>query len=234
MINVPNEFYFLLLNLRACISFKIKCLVAYIFNGHFFRKKNIIDYIKTNKRIKIHFGSTHEIPGFFNSQILGKNPINITKKTPFENNTVDTIFSTHVIEHLHKNEILFFLKECYRILKPGGVNIIMTPSISKIVKTLYIDNEIKNRDYLLERQKKWASNTELNSCSYINGVFRNYGHRFILDSSFIKKECEKIGYKNIDVCKNFENPDKNINLYLKEHKKDYGWDLETETFLLFK
>ena len=49
MINVPNEFNFLLLNLRAYISFKIKCLVAYIFNGHFLEKKTLLTILKLTR-----------------------------------------------------------------------------------------------------------------------------------------------------------------------------------------
>tara|TARA_B100000886_G_C20408650_1_gene485976 strand:+ start:409 stop:1113 length:705 start_codon:yes stop_codon:yes gene_type:complete len=234
MINVPNEINFLLSNIRAFLSFKIKYFIAKILKGHYFINKNISNYLINNNKAKIHYGSTFHIPGFFNSQIIGKNPIDITKKTPFENDSINTIFSTHVIEHLHKNQIIFFLKECYRVLEPDGVNIIMTPSLSKIIKILYLNNDSKNKEFLLLRQKKWEKENHLNSCSYLNGIFRNYGHRFILDFDFIEFEAKKIGYKDIRVCDNNNTPDKEINSYIKEKKNDVSWNLETETFLLFK
>ena len=60
--------------------------------------------------MKLHLGSTYNIEGFFNSQIIGENPINITNRLPFKNDLFEIIFSTHVIEHLHRKEIIFFKK----------------------------------------------------------------------------------------------------------------------------
>ena len=39
MINSSNEFNYLIINAKAYLSFKIKCIIAFIFNGHFIRKK---------------------------------------------------------------------------------------------------------------------------------------------------------------------------------------------------
>ena len=45
----------------------------------------------------------------------------IEKKFPFKDNEFDVIFSNQVIEHVKDCD--FFMKEVYRILKPGGVTI---------------------------------------------------------------------------------------------------------------
>jgi len=42
-------------------------------------------------------------------------------RLPFDNNTINFIFSEHFLEHLFFDESLSLLKECYRILKPFGV-----------------------------------------------------------------------------------------------------------------
>ena len=47
-------------------------------------------------------------------------------KLPFKNNFFDYIFSKSVIEHFYYPEEI--LKECYRVLKPGGKIITMCPS----------------------------------------------------------------------------------------------------------
>lgn len=234
MINTSNELHFLILNIKSYISFKIKNIFFFLIYGHYFRIDNFKEYIKKNKILKIHFGSTDEIDGFFNSQIIGKNPINITKKLPINNNTISTIFTSHVIEHLHKKEIIIFLKESFRVLKPGGKNIILTPSLDKIINILYVNKDIDSKNKLLERQKKWAKENEINSCSYINGLFRNYGHRFIVNFEFLKNEAEKIGYTKINIVKNDEIPDIEINNYIKNYKNDDGWNLETESYILEK
>lgn len=49
-------------------------------------------------------------------------------KMPFKNNSFDKAISSEVLEHL-KNDVLA-LKEIYRILKPGGILVVSTPSIN--------------------------------------------------------------------------------------------------------
>jgi SAM-dependent methyltransferase len=44
---------------------------------------------------------------------------------PFEDNTFDFIFSKSVIEHVYNTDN--FLDESYRVLKPGGIMVLMTP-----------------------------------------------------------------------------------------------------------
>ena len=51
----------------------------------------------------------------------GKNPI------PFENGDVDGIYAYHFLEHLDKKDLLALLKECQRVLRPGGLFNIAVP-----------------------------------------------------------------------------------------------------------
>lgn len=43
-----------------------------------------------------------------------------TKKLRFKSCSVDYIYSSHMLEHLFKDDAIFFIKECFRILKKGG------------------------------------------------------------------------------------------------------------------
>ncbi len=52
-------------------------------------------------------------------------------------NSIDVISSIHMIEHLGFEEILLFLKECYRTLKSGGILIIETPNPLNILIATY-------------------------------------------------------------------------------------------------
>ena len=56
---------------------------------------------------------------------------------PFENQTFDVVFSKSVIEHLFNPDN--FIKECHRVLKPGGRIIIMTPDWSSLMKIFFDD-----------------------------------------------------------------------------------------------
>lgn len=43
------------------------------------------------------------------------------------------VFSSHLIEHLHRSEALLLLRECRRVLRPGGICRIVTPDLSVLI-----------------------------------------------------------------------------------------------------
>lgn len=47
---------------------------------------------------------------------------------PFADNSVDSIESSHFVEHLTGQERVAFFNECYRVLKVGGLCAVVTPS----------------------------------------------------------------------------------------------------------
>jgi len=57
---------------------------------------------------------------------------NIKNKLPFLDNSVDVIYHSHVLEHLNKLEAAKFIKDCYKVLKPGGVMRVVIPDLEQI------------------------------------------------------------------------------------------------------
>lgn len=53
----------------------------------------------------------------------------------YPENTFDAIVMSHVIEHVYQPEA--FLIECYRILKPGGTLVVLTPNASGWIQRQY-------------------------------------------------------------------------------------------------
>lgn len=91
----------------------------------FFMEENIygveISQIRINRCMKI---------GWKNVYLLSKK-----EKLPFKDNFFDMINFDQVIEHIPKREIGFYLSEIKRVLKPGGIIILMTPNYP--IKRLY-------------------------------------------------------------------------------------------------
>ena len=54
--------------------------------------------------------------------MFGHLPINIGRSLPFNNEEIDLIYTIHVVEHLPQEDFKYFLGECLRILKNGGIN----------------------------------------------------------------------------------------------------------------
>jgi len=94
-------------------------------------------------KVKINVGSglKHRLgPDWKNLDILRGADIraDVRKGLPFDDGSVDLLYSEHFIEHLSLDEARFYFKECRRVLKRGGV-----------VRTATID-----LPYVLERYAK--------------------------------------------------------------------------------
>jgi SAM-dependent methyltransferase len=58
---------------------------------------------------------------------------NATMRIPCPDNSVDVMYSSHMIEHLDRREARAFLLEVRRVLRPGGIVRIAAPDLAKFV-----------------------------------------------------------------------------------------------------
>ena len=63
--------------------------------------------------------------------------LDATKGLPFESNAVDVCYSSHVLEHLSREEATSFIGEQRRVLKNGGVIRVVVPDLERICR-LYL------------------------------------------------------------------------------------------------
>lgn len=86
--------------------------------------------------LNIGAGRTY-IPGFRNIDIspLAEITMDLSKEPlPFEDNSVDLIFSYHTLEHVP--DYLFALSEIHRVLKPGAVFLMGVPYVTSTKRNL--------------------------------------------------------------------------------------------------
>jgi len=85
----------------------------------------------------------HSIDGWMNvdSRKTGDNVIvhDLHQGVPFEDNSIDVVYHSHVLEHFARSDATFFLRECYRVLKPGGVIRIVVPDLEELCRE-YLKN----------------------------------------------------------------------------------------------
>jgi len=232
MILARNEFEFVWFALRGWAKFTLLKWLNYARNGHFVQRGVIERYLKTHKVRKLHLASTEPLSGFLNSQILGIAPIDITSQMPLPDQSFDLIYSSHLVEHIHRAEFSTFLGECHRILKPGGRNIIATPGLESMCKAIY-DPDNSDGQLLLERSGQYYGEDNQTGAHFFNLEFRDFGHRFLYDNDLVASMAQSAGYASVEEVGNFEVPDAAICQYLKS-KKPLRWDVLTQTYVLTK
>lgn len=110
---------------------------------------------------------------------------------PFKDNMIPNIYSSHFLEHLSKNEGEYFLKECLRALKPGGVIRIAVPSLEKSVSEIKISIMAYEQGDYDEIQPYVTSKRD----EYVSS-FSNHGYMY--NFQLLERSLEKCGFTNIE------------------------------------
>src|SRR5215469_9077478 len=63
----------------------------------------------------------------------------MTDMRPIETASIDAIWSSHNLEHLHRHEVPIALLEFLRVLRPGGQMLLTLPDLQKIAELVASD-----------------------------------------------------------------------------------------------
>jgi len=116
---------------------------------------------------------------------------NLTMKFPWEDSSVDVIYCSNMLEHLTSDQGLFFLSECYRVLKKNGIIRIVVPDLRNIVDD-YMKGKILAENFvktlgLIYKDNKHGIRKKL---SY----FIEFPHKCMYDNEAILRILGKIGF----------------------------------------
>jgi predicted SAM-dependent methyltransferase len=95
---------------------------------------------------KLHLGcGPRHIPGFFHVDALAAPHVDyvgpVEKLDFLESNTVELIYSSHLLEHFGRHEVDHVLLEWFRVLKPAGILRLAVPDFYQCAK-LYVDGKL--------------------------------------------------------------------------------------------
>jgi predicted SAM-dependent methyltransferase len=101
------------------------------------------EFVKDQKSMMINLGcGTHFHKEWINIDFKSSHPLviscDLTKGIPLDSNSVDVVYHSHLLEHFSKSYAPLFLKECFRVLKPGGIIRVVVPDLETIVR-LYLN-----------------------------------------------------------------------------------------------
>ena len=80
-------------------------------------------------------------PDWINLDLVTSGPCILTHdlrcRLPFPDTEFNAVYHSHLLEHLSKRHVPFFLHECYRVLQLGGIMRVVVPDLEQIVR-LYL------------------------------------------------------------------------------------------------
>lgn len=83
---------------------------------------------------------------------------NLSRGIPFESETFDLVYHSHVLEHFPRENGRVFMAECFRVLKPGGILRAAVPDLEAITRSylaLLEGGILKPNDKIIEANYDW-------------------------------------------------------------------------------
>lgn len=161
-------------------------------------------YLASNSTYLLNLGcGWNRKPGWLNCDIdtRGQDDVfqmDATVKFPFHSNTFRHVFSEHVIEHFDYDRGQAMLTEARRVMKPGGVIRIATPSIGFLIGLFSHDRSQLADQYIESQCKKFYKDVPRVLPGFVFNTFvRAWGHTFIYDRQTLRLALEQAGFLNI-------------------------------------
>jgi predicted SAM-dependent methyltransferase len=171
------------------------------------RQRMLLDtYLKTNSIRKLQIGAqSNSIDGWLNVDILPKADtvayMDATETFPFESNSLDYVFSEHMIEHVSYEGGRKMLQECYRTLKPGGKIRIATPDLNTVLRVLTDSEHADVQRYIRFYIDRFVGpSVPYDPAQMINILFYQFGHQFIYNESSLAHALQQAGFTQIQRC----------------------------------
>ena len=135
--------------------------------------------------VKLNFGChSNRIPGWQNLDV------DIAKSLPFQDDCADFVFAEHVVEHIGYYQAIGFLRECRRVLKPGGILRISVPSIENVMK--------RGDPAYFKFTTKWQPDPTGRGAIY--ALLYKHGHKAAWTDLLLEATLFFAGFKNVMRC----------------------------------
>lgn len=140
----------------------------------------------------LHLGSGRfPKAGWVNIDLIGVPvdvPWNLARGIPFPPGSADAVFHEHLLEHLSLDEGYRLLRECARVLKPGGVLRVGVPDAGR-----YLCSYARTGDFI--RRLRPGRPTPMLA---VQEVFYRHGHRTAYDAETLQFICRAAGFVRVE------------------------------------
>jgi predicted SAM-dependent methyltransferase len=166
----------------------------------------ISNYLAAHSAPRLQLGAgANRLPGWLNTDAFPLSlqvvPLDVRRRFPLPSARFSHVYSEHLIEHMSRDDGQFMLRECHRVLGPGGRLRIATPDLDTLLGLHVAAKSPAQLEYI-----RWILDTwlpEVRECDdvvVINNAFRAWGHKFLYDEPTLRRGLTAAGFGNIERC----------------------------------
>jgi predicted SAM-dependent methyltransferase len=162
------------------------------------------------KKLAIGVGP-HPLDGWVNVDLAPHSSdvtrLDATGQFPWLNDTFSHVFSEHMIEHVELDGARNMIRECYRVLRPGGRIRIVTPDRDFLSALTKMPLSQLQRDYIAWSCHHFAPEATPSGAVVVEFFQRLWGHQHIFDRTELWAQMCKSGFTDPIMCELRESPD---------------------------
>ena len=115
----------------------------------------------------------------------------LTTRFPWENSSIDIIYSSHTLEHFSKQDGRRFLTECHRVLRKDGILRIVVPDLRCVVDD-YIQGQVYADEFVEKLGVLYKNNDT--GLKRLATMFVQYPHKCMYDRPRLIDILNEIGF----------------------------------------
>ena len=147
--------------------------------------------------VKINLGSGHwKLPGWINVDLdFASRPdvcCDLKAGLPFRDACADFLHTEDFIDQLELPHAQRFLRDCHRVLKPGGVLRVLTPDVELLAR-MYLEEPAALKK--LWREHVGIPLTYGTAAEILNNAMRFAGHTFLYDAETFARLAADCGFE---------------------------------------
>lgn len=162
----------------------------------------IAEYLRSHpvRKLQLGAGSLNR-EGWLNTDIdlrPGQAYLDVTRPFPIPDGAMHFVFSEHLIEHIPYQDGLNMLKQCHRVLAPGGRVRIATPNLLTFVRLFQEPSTAEATLYMQQKVTwhRWPLTPDP-ACLILNRQLREWGHEFLYSPKMLRAGLESAGFTGI-------------------------------------
>lgn len=164
------------------------------------RNSRIIkELLNSTMPVKLELGAGERKMAGWTSVDLSDNcslHLDLAEPIPFPDNTVNIIYSSHVLEHFEYSELIKLLTECLRILKLGGIFSASIPN-ARIYLNAYHDAKSFDPAIYCRHDPAYNFNSSIDYVNYM--AYMAGHHKYMFDEENIISILNKVGFRNVSL-----------------------------------
>jgi predicted SAM-dependent methyltransferase len=123
----------------------------------------------------------------------------VTRRIPVPDGSAEVAYSSHVIEHVSRWQALDMLRECTRVLRPGGLIRIVTPDLASVISEYeQADTARPRADVFMENLMTYRDPEGARTLQRLGGkLFGGSAHQWLYDEESLRVLLAEAGFVEI-------------------------------------